>query len=177
MVQEAGWISDLLEEEEFRDGKNLEEIQRANQLAEVSLCDAFGFVLISASHRLDRGDLNSFWELDRQSVELALNGNQGMKGFGLFRGGNQGCETSGYIRAEFGCCTPGVEMAFDRLLLVTVVAKEQDLFAVEGLSLCCSPTIDESKLRLCCCQVGRLLTNAGRLCIPSRRDGLDAQSP
>ena len=29
MVQEAGWISDLLEEEEFRDGKNLEEIQRA----------------------------------------------------------------------------------------------------------------------------------------------------
>ena len=29
MVQEAGWIGDLLEEEEFRDGKNLEEIQRA----------------------------------------------------------------------------------------------------------------------------------------------------
>ena len=29
MVQEAGWISDLLEEEEFRDGENLEEIQRA----------------------------------------------------------------------------------------------------------------------------------------------------
>ena len=29
MVQEAGWISDLLKEEEFRDGENLEEIQRA----------------------------------------------------------------------------------------------------------------------------------------------------
>ena len=29
MVQEAGWIGDLLEEEEFRDEKNLEEIQRA----------------------------------------------------------------------------------------------------------------------------------------------------
>jgi two-component system NtrC family sensor kinase len=29
MVQEAGWIADLLEEEEFQDGKNLEEIHRA----------------------------------------------------------------------------------------------------------------------------------------------------
>ena len=29
MVQEAGWIDDLLKEEEFRKGKNLEEIQRA----------------------------------------------------------------------------------------------------------------------------------------------------
>ena len=29
MVQEAGWIADLLEEEEFQEGKNLEEIHRA----------------------------------------------------------------------------------------------------------------------------------------------------
>ena len=29
MVQEAGWVADLLEEEEFQNGKNLEEIQRA----------------------------------------------------------------------------------------------------------------------------------------------------
>ena len=29
MVQEAGWIEDLLKEEEFREGKNLKEIQRA----------------------------------------------------------------------------------------------------------------------------------------------------
>jgi len=29
MVQEAGWIDDLLQEEEFREGKNLQEIQRA----------------------------------------------------------------------------------------------------------------------------------------------------
>jgi two-component system NtrC family sensor kinase len=29
MVEEAGWISDLLEEEEFREGKNLDEFHRA----------------------------------------------------------------------------------------------------------------------------------------------------
>jgi len=52
----------------------LEEIQRANNLAELSLCDLNAFVLVSASHRLDRGDLNEFWELDRAAVDLALAG-------------------------------------------------------------------------------------------------------
>ena len=52
----------------------LEEIQRANALAEVSLCDAQGFVLVSASQRLERGELNTFWELDRTAVDLALSG-------------------------------------------------------------------------------------------------------
>lgn len=52
----------------------LEEVQRANDLAEVSLCDVAGFVLVSASHRLERGALNSFWQLDRTAVDLALSG-------------------------------------------------------------------------------------------------------
>jgi signal transduction histidine kinase len=52
----------------------LEEIQRANNLAEVSLCDGQGFGLISASRRLERGELNPFWELDREAVDLALGG-------------------------------------------------------------------------------------------------------
>ena len=34
MVQEAGWIGDLLKEEEFRNGKNLQEIKRALQQIE-----------------------------------------------------------------------------------------------------------------------------------------------
>lgn len=51
-----------------------EEIQRANDLAELSLCDPSAFVLISASRRADRGQLNRFWDLDRPSVDLALEG-------------------------------------------------------------------------------------------------------
>jgi signal transduction histidine kinase len=51
-----------------------EEIQRANDLAELSLCDPAGFVLISASHRFERGELNTFWQLDREAVDLAAGG-------------------------------------------------------------------------------------------------------
>jgi signal transduction histidine kinase len=52
----------------------LEEIQRANNLGEVSLCDTNAFVIVSASHRLERGDFNTYWELSRVSVDVALAG-------------------------------------------------------------------------------------------------------
>ena len=52
----------------------LEEIRRRNGLAEVTLCDPFGQVLISASGRLARGEENVFWQLDQGSVQQAVAG-------------------------------------------------------------------------------------------------------
>jgi len=52
----------------------LEEIRRSNDLAELSLCDTRSFVLVSASNRIARGELNTFWDLSRTSVDLALAG-------------------------------------------------------------------------------------------------------
>ena len=52
----------------------LEQIRRDNDLAEITLCDPFGLVLISASGRLEWGEQNVFWQLDPGAVELALGG-------------------------------------------------------------------------------------------------------
>jgi signal transduction histidine kinase len=52
----------------------LEQIRQSNNLAELTLCDPDAFVLISASGRLPRGEINAFWELDRAAVNLALEG-------------------------------------------------------------------------------------------------------
>ncbi len=52
----------------------LEEIRRRNGLAEVTLCDPFGQVLISASGRLARGEENVFWQLDQGAVQQAVAG-------------------------------------------------------------------------------------------------------
>ena len=52
----------------------LQQIRRQNDLAEITLCDPDGFVVIAASGRLDRGTNNVFWDLDRPAVELARQG-------------------------------------------------------------------------------------------------------
>ena len=52
----------------------LEQIRQDNELAEITLCDPDGHVLISATGRLERGELNLFWELDRPAVALARQG-------------------------------------------------------------------------------------------------------
>ena len=52
----------------------LEQVRQSNNLAELTLCDPDAFVLISASGRLPRGEINAFWELDRTAVNLALEG-------------------------------------------------------------------------------------------------------
>jgi signal transduction histidine kinase len=52
----------------------LERIREDNELAEVTLCDRNGYVVISASRRLERGEANVFWDLDRPAVELAREG-------------------------------------------------------------------------------------------------------
>ncbi len=52
----------------------LERIREDNQLAEITLCDHDGYVVTSASQRLERGAQNVFWDLDRPAVELAREG-------------------------------------------------------------------------------------------------------
>jgi signal transduction histidine kinase len=52
----------------------LERIQRENELAELTLCDPGGFVIVSTSGRLVRGDFNVFWDLDRAAVDQASAG-------------------------------------------------------------------------------------------------------
>ncbi len=49
----------------------LERLREDNDLAEVTLCDHGGFVIASASGRVERGAPNIFWDLDRPSVDLA----------------------------------------------------------------------------------------------------------
>ena len=55
MVQEAGWIEDLLEEEEFQKGKNLEEIERA--LKQINTqgrrCKEITYKLLSFARKTD----------------------------------------------------------------------------------------------------------------------------
>jgi len=52
----------------------LEQIRVDNDLAEITLTDPYGRVLISATERLDRGSQNVFWELDPAASDLALTG-------------------------------------------------------------------------------------------------------
>ncbi len=54
--------------------ERFERIRRDNGLAEVSLCDADGFVIISASRSIIRGDYNTFWALDQGAVDVAKGG-------------------------------------------------------------------------------------------------------
>ena len=64
----------------------LERIRDANDLAEITLCDQAGFVVASASGRVERGAPNVFWDLDRSAVELALAGAPSVSR--LYRGGD-----------------------------------------------------------------------------------------
>jgi two-component system, OmpR family, sensor kinase len=52
----------------------LEQIWRENDLAEITLCDRDAVVLVAAAGRLERGELNVFWDLDRAAVTLARAG-------------------------------------------------------------------------------------------------------
>jgi two-component system, OmpR family, sensor kinase len=52
----------------------LERIRLENDLSEITLCDRDAHVLISAAGRLERGEVNVFWELDRPAIALAREG-------------------------------------------------------------------------------------------------------
>ena len=49
-------------------------IRQQNGLSEVLLCDPDGFVIVSASGRMNREDLNTFWDLDQGAVDMAKSG-------------------------------------------------------------------------------------------------------
>jgi len=52
----------------------LEQVRRENDLSELVLCDADGFVLVSAVRRQAKGDLNVYWDLDPAAVASAREG-------------------------------------------------------------------------------------------------------
>jgi signal transduction histidine kinase len=52
----------------------LSEIRRENDLAELTLTDLDERVLISAAGRLEKGEPNLYWDLDREAVQVALGG-------------------------------------------------------------------------------------------------------
>jgi len=52
----------------------LQQIRRENDLGEVVICDPTGHVVISVGDRIEKGERNVFWALDRGSVDLARNG-------------------------------------------------------------------------------------------------------
>ena len=67
-------------------GTRLEQVRRQNDLAEITLCDADGFVLSSTSGRVDRGEPNIFWDTDRDAVAAAKSGAAAVTG--LYRSGD-----------------------------------------------------------------------------------------
>jgi signal transduction histidine kinase len=69
------WSYDPIETIEFDWLRSrLEQIRIENELAEITLCDIDGFVLISVANRMKRGNINSFWKLDNASVMQAQSG-------------------------------------------------------------------------------------------------------
>jgi len=52
----------------------LDQVRRENGLAELTLCDADGFVVISSLRRKAHGDYNTFWDLDPGAVAAARQG-------------------------------------------------------------------------------------------------------
>lgn len=52
----------------------LEQVRRETGLSELTLCDADGFVIISAVRRLAKGDPNVYWDLDPAAVAAAREG-------------------------------------------------------------------------------------------------------
>lgn len=52
----------------------LEQIWRENELAEITVCDHDAVILAAAAGRLERGELNVFWDLDRSAVVSAREG-------------------------------------------------------------------------------------------------------
>ena len=52
----------------------LEQVRRENDLSELTLCDKGGFVIVSAVRRLNKGDVNVYWELDPAAVASAQEG-------------------------------------------------------------------------------------------------------
>jgi len=81
------WAFDLEESLEFLWlTSRLEQIRLENDLAEITLCDPDERVLISAVGRLDRGEQNIFWDLDRPAVQIAQEGFLSVSR--LYRAGN-----------------------------------------------------------------------------------------
>jgi len=71
----AVWTYDPLESLDFLWLKSrLEQVRRENRLSELSLCDADGFVLVSAVRRQAKGDLNGYRDLDPAAVASAREG-------------------------------------------------------------------------------------------------------
>ena len=71
----AVWAIDPRESLEFIWlSSRLEQIRLENELAEITLCDTDEQVLVSAAGRLRRGEKNLFWDLDRESVQIARGG-------------------------------------------------------------------------------------------------------
>ncbi len=52
----------------------LEQVRRENDLSELTVCDKDGFVVVSAVRRLNKGDVNVYWDLDPAAVALAREG-------------------------------------------------------------------------------------------------------
>ncbi len=52
----------------------LEQVRRENDLSELTLCDADGFVIVSAVRRQSKGDFNVYWDLDPAAVASAQEG-------------------------------------------------------------------------------------------------------
>ncbi|MBU0743537.1 hypothetical protein KJ554_14480 [bacterium] len=71
----AVWSYDPQESLEFLWLRSrLEQVRRENDLSELVLCDADGFVLVSAVRRLGKGDVNVYWDLDPGAVASAREG-------------------------------------------------------------------------------------------------------
>ncbi|MBT3317046.1 hypothetical protein HN388_03620 [bacterium] len=69
------WSYDPIETVEFDWLRSrLEQIRIENELAEITLCDVDGFVLISAARRMKRNTPNAFWQLDGDAVFQAQSG-------------------------------------------------------------------------------------------------------
>ena len=69
------WSYDPLETEELiLLRSSFERIRQQNGLSEVLLCDPDGFVIVSATGRMNRKDLNTFWDLDQGAVDAAKSG-------------------------------------------------------------------------------------------------------
>ncbi len=69
------WSYDPLETLDFLWLRSrLEQVRRENDLSELVLTDVDGFVVVSAVRRLDKGDVNIYWDLDPAAVASAREG-------------------------------------------------------------------------------------------------------
>lgn len=68
----AGWAVDPEPDSDLLWlSSRLERIREQNDLAEITLCDSTGVVIVSAAGRLEWGEFNVFWNTDRTAVARA----------------------------------------------------------------------------------------------------------